>query len=230
MVLLLVLVVFLYAFSIHKNSERKIESINIEFKDNSKPFLTEETVSKLLIQNEQKVTSMPKEILDLNELESALNANKIIKKAEVYMSVNGQLTAKIEQKTPIARVNTNASYYIDDEGNFMPLSTNYTARVPLVTGHVEKNNLGNIFKVAKKIFDDELLRKFVVRIHQNQNSSIYLKLRKSDFVVNIGKVKHLDRKFDNLKAFYQKAQKDKTLNQYSKVNLQFHNQVVCTKN
>jgi len=40
---------------------------------------------------------------------------------------------------------------------------------------------------------------------------------------------NLDKKISNLKAFYQKAKKDKTLYKYSKVNLQFENQVVCTK-
>ena len=159
----------------------------------------------------------------------ALNSNPIIKNAEVYLSVNAELTANIEQKKPIARVNTNASYYIDDEGSYMPLSSNYAARVPLVTGQIEKNNLGNVFKVAKKIYNDEILKKHVVEIHQNQDKTIYLKLRQNSFKVDLGKVKSLDKKFDNLKAFYQKALKDKTLNTYSKVNLQFDNQVVCTK-
>ena len=60
---------------------------------------------------------VPKETLDLNELESALKSNPMIKTAEVYVTVNGTLKAEIEQKTPIARVSTNASYYIDDDGN-----------------------------------------------------------------------------------------------------------------
>ncbi len=85
----------------------------------------------------------------MNELESALKSNPMIKQAEVFMSVNGELSAEIEQKRPIARVNTNASYYIDDEGGFMPLSTNYTARVPLVTGNIEKNKLRNSFSICK---------------------------------------------------------------------------------
>jgi cell division protein FtsQ len=39
----------------------------------------------------------------------------------------------------------------------------------------------------------------------------------------------LDKKINNLKAFYKKSLKEKTLNNYSNVNLQFDNQVVCTK-
>ena len=229
MLVLLGIVVFLYAFTSGRNSERKVDEVAIEFVDNKYPFLTHENVSKLLIQNKEGVTNVPKDILALNELEKALNSNPIIKNAEVYVSVNSTLTAKIEQKKPIARVNTNASYYIDDEGSYMPLSSNYTARVPLVTGQIEKNSLDNVFKVAQKIYNDEVLKKHVVEIHQNKDKTIYLKLRQNSFKVDLGKVKSLDKKFDNLKAFYQKALKDKTLNTYSKVNLQFDNQVVCTK-
>jgi len=229
LILLLLLVVFLFAFSSNKNTGRLVETVNIEFVDNHYPFLTEENVSKLLIQKNGKVTGVLKEILDLNELEIALNENPIIKKAEVYMSVNGELTAKIEQKNPIARVKTNASYYIDDRGSIMPLSTNYSARLPLVTGKIEKNKLDNLFKVARKVYDDQILSKYVTEIHQNDNKTIFLKFRQNSFKVYVGDVDRLDKKFSNLKAFYQKALKDKTLNSYSIVNLQFDNQVVCTK-
>lgn len=227
--LLFVLVVMLYAFTSNKNSRRKVESIRIEFIDYKYPFLTEENVSKLLIQKNNKLTGEPKDILDLNELEMALNDNPIIKNAEVYMSVNGELTAKIEQKNPIARVNTNASYYIDESGSYMPLSSNYSARVPLVTGQIEKNNLKYVFKVAKKVYEDDILNKHVVEIHQNSDNTISLKLRQNSFKVDLGEINNLDRKFGNLKAFYQKALRDNTLNSYSIVNLQFDNQVVCTK-
>ncbi len=223
------LVVLLFAFSSSKNTVRIVESVNIEFVDNKYPFLTEENVSKLLIQKNGRVTGVRKEILDLNELEIALNENPIIKNAEVYMSVNGKLTARIEQKNPIARVNTNASFYIDDGGSYMPLSSNYSARVPLVTGRIEKNKLDNVFKVARKVYDDQILSKYVTEIHQNDNKTISLKLRQNSFKVYLGEVNRLDKKFSNLKAFYQKALKDKTLNTYSIVNLQFDNQVVCTK-
>ena len=45
-------------------------------------FITHETVSKLLIQNQEPVTNKPKEIIDLNGLESALSSNPMIKKAQ----------------------------------------------------------------------------------------------------------------------------------------------------
>lgn len=153
----------------------------------------------------------------------------MIKQAQVFMSVDGLITAEIEQKKPIARVSTNASYYIDETGSFMPLSTNYTARVPLVTGYIEKNDLVNVHTVAKKVQEDEFLLKHVVEIHQNRDKTIDLKFRSYDFNIHLGSLKLLDKKINNLKAFYKKAMKDNVLEDYKLVNLKFDKQVICTK-
>ena len=227
--MLLIFVGFLFAFSSVRNSQRKVSEPVVKFIGEENLFVTQETVSKLLIVNQESVTNKPKEIIDLNVLENALNSNPMIKEAQVFINVDGKLTAEVNQKKPIARVVSNASYYVDDEGTFMPLSTNYSARVPLVTGVVDKNDLYNIAQVAKKVQHDEFLRSNVVEIHQNENKSIDLKFRKDDFTIQLGSLKQLDKKINNLKAFYQKAMRDSTLNKYSVVNLRFDKQVICTK-
>ncbi|MFC4723378.1 cell division protein FtsQ/DivIB [Geojedonia litorea] len=226
---LLVTVVSLYAFSSVRNSSRKVGTPLIHFIGEDNLFVTHETVSKLLIQNQQTVTDKPKEIIDLNGLETALNSNPMIKQAQVFIDVEGKITAEIEQKKPLARVSTNASFYIDDMGSYMPLSTNYTARVPLVTGAIYKNELGNVYHIAKKVQEDDFLKKHVIEIHQNEDKSIDLKFRLHDFTIHLGSLKSLDKKVNNLKAFYQKAMRDQTLDTYSVVNLKFDNQVICTK-
>lgn len=229
MTVLLVLVVFLYAFSSIKNKVRVVSEPQVQFLGDKNLYVTEATVSKLLIQKQGGVKKASKEILDLNQLESALNSNPMIRSAEVYLTVNGALHADIVQKKPIARVGTNASFYIDEEGSYMPLSSNFSARVPIVTGFVRKEALSNVLQIAQKVYNDEFLKKYVIEIHQNEDSSIDLRLRQSSFIVHLGRLNQLDKKVNNLKVFYQKALKEKTLNSYSKINLQFDNQVVCTK-
>ena len=229
MVALLILVVFLYAFSSHRNNARIVSEPQVQFMGDNNLFISEETVSKLLIQNQDGVKKASKEILDLNQLESALNSNPMIKTAEVYVAVNGALKAKIEQKRPIARVHAKTTYYIDDQGSYMPLSKNYSARVPLVTGNVKKDDLDNVYKIAQKVYKDTFLKKHVIEIHQNEDQSISLRLRQASFTVYLGHLDQVEKKINNLKVFYQKAIKEKTLKTYSKINLQFDNQVVCTK-
>jgi cell division protein FtsQ len=226
---LLLILAGLFAFSNRRNAARKVEASHIKFIGENKLFITDATVSKLLIQNQRPVTEQPKDIIDLNALELVLNSNAMIKKAEVFISINAELTAEIEQKRPIARVNTNASYYIDDQGSYMPLSSNYTARVPLVTGYVRKNQLETVFQFAKTVDEDEFLRKHVIEIRQNEDRTIDFKIRKRDFIVHLGTLNKLEKKINNFKAFYQKGLKDKILENYRVVNLKFDKQVICTQ-
>lgn len=226
---LIALMCFVFLFSSFRNDERKIEKIKVNFQGENNLFITEESVNKLLIQNEEPITSVTKETLDLDELETVLKSNPMIKTAQVHLTVNGEVRADVVQRKPIARVSTKASYYIDDEGMFMPLSANHTARVPLITGHVKKNKLDKVFTLANKIYNDQFLRTHIVEIRQNLNETFVLKTRVFDFEILLGSINNLDGKISNLKAFYQKAKKDKVLSVYSKVNLQFDNQVVCTK-
>lgn len=228
-VLVIGIFLFLYGFGINKNSQREIKVLPIDFVGKNAPFITAQNVSKLLIQNQEAVTNKPKETLDLNQLEAALNSNPMIKSAQVFMHVNGALKVEVEQKKPIARVHAVKSYYIDSQGSYMPLSSNHTARVPLVIGTINKDDLTNVFIVANKVYKDAFLKKHVVEIHQDNDKSISLKLRNFDFVVELGDIKLLDKKINNLKAFYKKGLKDNILDSYKEVNLKFDNQVVCTK-
>jgi cell division protein FtsQ len=130
--LVVALVVFLYSFTTERNMKRLVTKIDIEFVDESNPFVTLNTVNKLLIQSQDNVAGINKETLDLKEMENRLLKNPMIRDAQVYLSVDGVLGAKIEQRTPIARVAGSPDYYLDADGMEMPLSKIYTARVPLL--------------------------------------------------------------------------------------------------
>ena len=228
-ILLLGLVVFLYAFSSHKNNSRSVTKIAVKFTGNENVYITTEMVNKLLIQNQEQLFNLPKDNLDLKEMEFLLESNEMIKSAQVYLTVNGEVRTKIEQKQPIARVYSDTTFYIDEDGLWMPLSPQHSARVPLVTGVVEKEDLEAVYTMALKVYKDPFLKTYITEIHQNENKEISLKMRLSEFEILVGYLENLDKKIKNLKAFYQKAKKDKVLDVYKTVNLQFDNQVVCTK-
>ncbi|MFD2564294.1 cell division protein FtsQ/DivIB [Aquimarina rubra] len=224
---LVALIVFLFAFTGNRNESRKIKEVEIEFVEEQNPYINELTVNKLLIQNQVGVTDVGKEILVLNNVEKGLDAHKMIEDSDVYLTVNGQLKARIKQRTPIARVNAVVPFYVDITGNTMPLSDNYSAHVPLVS-NVSEREVSEIFPLLRKIQQDEFLKKHVVGVYRNQSGDYELALRVYAFKVIFGKVEQLDSKVKNFKAFYQKALKDQSLDKYKKVSLQFRNQVVCT--
>ena len=226
---LLGLVVFLYAFSSFKNNGRSVSKVAVQFTGNDNVYITTEMVNKLLIQNQEQLYILPKDNLDLKEMEFLLESDDMIKSAQVYLTVNGEVRAKVEQKRPIARVHAEATFYIDEDGLWMPLSPQHSARVPLITGVVDKEDLNGVYTLALKIFKDSFLKTYITEIQQDENNQIILKMRLLDFEVLVGSLENLDQKMKNLKAFYQKANKDKVLDVYKSVNLQFDNQVLCTK-
>lgn len=227
-VVLTVLVVFLFSFTQKRNASRKLSKINVEFLDENDPFITLSTVNKLLVQNTDSVTVIGKETLVLKEMESRLLANAMIRDAQVYVTVDGVLGAKIEQRNPIGRIAASPNYYLDEDGKKMPLSSVYAARVPIITGR-SKTNFTEITPLLLKINDDEFMRQSVVGIQLTEGGDVTLKLRKYDLDVRFGKVENMELKFQNFKAFYQKTKEDKTLQSYKTIDLQFGNQVVATK-
>lgn len=222
------LIVFLFSFTKKRNETRKITKIDIEFLDENDPFITLQTVNKLLIQNSDSLTSIDKETLVLKEMEDRLLKNPMIRDAEVFMTVDGLLGAKIEQRNPIGRVAASPNYYLDSDGKKMPLSLVYSSRVPIITGS-SASNFKEVTPLLLKINDDPFMKKSVVGLHVNKDGTIDLKLRKHDFRIQFGRPEMIEKKFQNFKAFYKKTKLDSTLTGYSLVNLEFDSQVVATK-
>ena len=226
---LLLVITGLYAFSNHRSEGKSVKGLNIEFVGDQNLYITQGMVNKLLIQNYGPLTNVPKEKLVLNTLEKVIEANEMVKSAQVYLTVNGELTSKIVQRKPIGRIEGNSKFYLDDEGTSMPLSMSHSARVPIITGKITGKSLEDVYEILKYINKDNFLRKNVIGIHIEDDAKYQLKFRMEQFVVNLGGVDNLEEKFNNFKAFYTKANKDETLAEYNVVSLEFNNQVVCTK-
>jgi len=227
-VIITLVIVLLFGFTKQRNEARKLSKIEVEFLDENDPFITLESVNKLLIQNFDSVTSIAKETLVLKEMESRLMANDMIRDAQVFVTVPGVLGAKIQQRKPIARVAAATHYYIDEDGKKMPLSSVYTARVPLVTGATNAE-FAEIVPLLLAIKNDSFMEQSVIGLYLKNENEIVLQMRKQAYKVHFGTALNWEKKFQNYKAFYKKAKQDSTLNSYGKIDLKFGNQVVATK-
>ncbi len=224
------LVIFLFSFTSNRNGNRKLANSKVIFVGENEPFLKQETVNKLLIENNRDASAIRKDKLDLNKLEKAVNSNQMVEKSDVFVTIDGVLKAVVKQKTPVVRVfDGHRSFYIDYKGNTMPLSANYTARVPLVLGVINKKNSEALAELFRKIHDDAFLKKNIIAIQIMPNGSLKMLNRNFDFQIDFGGTINVDRKIRNYKAFFQKAIVDSSLYKYKKIDLRFTEQVVCTK-
>lgn len=227
-VLLFLLTGLLYAFSSHRNDQRLVPEVIIQFDDESQPFVTRESVNKLLIQSNGDLTKTSKEKLALKEMESRVDSHPLISKSEVYVKMDGSLGVSVEQRKPIARVNGESSFYIGSMGEIMPLSNSFSARVPLVTGvsRVDSREVHNLITFIK---NDSFLEKHIIGIKKNVKGEYILSPRIHSYKIMLGGIDKLPLKFNNYKAFYIKAHKDQTLKNYNMITLKYNNHVVCTK-
>lgn len=226
---LLATVVSLYSFADYRSHQKKVHGITITFVGEPNVYLTEEAVNNLLIQKYGLLTNRHKETLTLHNLEQTILSNAMVKNAQVYLTVEGKLIAKIAQRKPLGRVQSDSPFYVDAMGTRMPLSPYHSARVPLITGHITEKTLQDVYTLLNHINTDDFLKKNIIGIHIEKEKKYQLNLRLEDFVVYVGSINRLNDKFKNFKAFYAKAVKDHSLHNYASVHLAFNNQVVCTK-
>lgn len=219
----------LFGFANHRNSNRIITNIQVEFEQGDNLFITDETVNNLLIQSFGNLKNKSKENIFLKVIEEKVEENEMIENAEVYLSINGTLKTKITQRKPIARIQVNGSaYYLDSKGKKMPLSENYSARVPIIIGVQSDLDLKLVYQFCNTVLKDAFMEKQIIGIQVKKNE-LELKTRLGNQVILFGNLSKSELKIKKLKAFYQKVIADETLKKYSKINLKFKDQVVCTK-
>ncbi len=229
-VLFLGLVMLVLSFTSKRNADRGIkEDIKVFFSNEDNLFLTHQMVNNLLIQNGKHVVNQSKSLIHLLELEKIVERHPMVSFSEVSVSVLGELQVNVMQRKPIARMfKANKVVYLDTKGIEMPLSSNYSARVPVVDNKDGLMKIEDIFPLIKKIYQDDFLRKLVVLIKKD-NEGYWLKTRVNQQKVLLGNLENTNKKLKKLKVFYSYMEKDSMCSNFAKIDLQYNSQVVCSK-
>ena len=188
--LVLILIGGLFYSTNSINSKRSINNIIIDFESTNKLFITQDSILKLL-----PTSFLNKKSVDINHLESLVNSNGFIKNSEAYVSIEGDLVIKVQQRNPIGRIiSEDAAFYIDDESEIMTTSKIYSSRVPVVFNYSESSSQKEIYQMCDLIDSDEFLKKNVTRINFLKNNYITLNFRDHDFDLVIGEYKNIKKK------------------------------------
>lgn len=225
------LALFLYAFSNSRNEKRAVEQIEVSFKGEEAHFVTETDVKNLVNKNFSNTSFADKTVLDLNRLEKNVLQNGLIKRAEVYLTVDGKLKVDVWQKKALGRViDESSTFYLDENGKKMPLSDNFSERVPVIQGAVNKDNQEQLKQMLEIIAKDDFLKKDITGIILDKEGLVWLKSRINDYDIVFGRFDEMERKLKNYKAFVEYTMNNEIeADSYKTINLKFTQQVVCTK-
>lgn len=236
----------------HVQKELKCKNVFISFNENVQhDFIDEQEISEL-IKSKEKLIGNHLGAINTTLLEKIIMSNPFVQKAEVYSSVDGNINVSVTQRNPLVRIITmhDEQFYIDDRGDFMPVSNKYSPPVLVANGYifdryteqkinfvVTNNNTSSqvkpiieqVYELAQFIEADTFWNAQAEQIYVNENQELELIPRIGNHRIVIGDSENLTEKFNRLMIFYTQGLNKTGWNNYSIINLKYRNQVVCTK-
>ena len=154
-----------------------------------------------------------------------------IKNVECYKTPSGAVCIEITQREPILRVmNNGQGYYIDREGEIMPVSPSFTTYVPVATGAVDETLAkGALYDFALFLRKNAFWNAQIEQIYVDYNEDIELIPRVGNHVILLGKLDNYEFKLNKLLSLYKNGFSRTGWNCYRQINLKYDDQVVCTK-
>lgn len=181
---------------------------------------------------------LPLARVETERLERVLRADPFVADAEVFVDAEVNVHIAIRQREPILRVidSNGKNYYLDAEGNQLPLSSHYTPRILVATGNIppyvadflEKESyvLKDLFTLTQMILDDPFLMPMTEQIHVSNNKEFTLIPKLGRQKILLGGAQHLEKKLDYLKLYYEKALPFSGWKKYRALDLRYEGQII----
>ena len=226
------LIIALTAFS-GKPADQVCQRVELIIKDSvNAGFITRDEVGSLLRKKGLYPIGKKMESIRTDLLEKQLNEHPLIENVECYKTPGGSLCVEVTQRLPILRVMSNKgeNYYIDNKGKIMPPEANCVAHLAIVTGNVDKTfATKDLYKFGLFLQNDKFWDAQIEQINVTPEKEVELVPRVGEHIVFLGKIDNFEEKLAKLKLFYEKALNQVGWNKYSRISLEFNNQIICTK-
>ena len=219
--LLLFILVFKFQTQYNQKLNQKIK-ISAETLYTDKNKILDDVKQIVLTGNHREISSLENELEKMSYIESA----------EIYFSVNGDVSLSYHEFEPVVRVfnSENQSYYLDSNCKRIPLSEKYTADIILFTGYTENIKDDLILDLAKKINSNKFLSNQVSEVFVNETSEAFFIPVLGNHKIKLGSFNNLEIKIKKMMTFYDKIIPKHGWEKYSEINLEYQNQIICLKN
>ncbi len=220
--------------------------VNIEIADKAtNGFIDANTIKQRLTKSGLYPMGKPLNTVSCRHIEEMLRTSPFVQTAQCYKTNAGHIYISVTQRMPIIRVMSDFGddYYIDDNNCIMPRS-NYTSDLIIASGNISRWYAVNyISPLAKAIMDNDMWRNLIEQIHLTPAHGIELVPRVGDHIVYMGRLpdgktrkEHVkainafvDTKMTRLLKFYKYGLSEVGWNKYDYINIEFDNQIICTK-
>lgn len=193
----------------------------------------------------------PMGMINTAAIENLIRRQAYVSRVKVYETNEGYLNIDILQREPILRIvnQDQEGFYLDREGNPLPLNPGYPVHVLVVNGFIRDSYLKNpklrvsssndpkrpdslltgLHRLALFIMQDPYFKKAIDQVYVNEQQELELIPWKGNHVVLLGNTEDLEEKLQKLYIFYTKGLDEIGWNKYQVINIKYKNQVVCSK-
>ena len=195
-------------------------------------FVTTKEIAAILTKKKLNPVGKNMDEIRTAELEEALATQPLIDRVECYKTPSHKICVEVTQRIPILHVinNRGENYYLDNKGTVMPSDAKCTALVPLATGSIDKTfAVSGLYPFGMYLQNDPFWEAQIEQIHVLPDRSIELVPRVGDHIIYLGKAEDYERKLSRVKKFYRKALNKVGWNKYERINVEFSNQIICTR-
>jgi cell division protein FtsQ len=228
--LILIYIIVIFATIAYSELDTDIKRIDIEYVGEKQGLMTPAGINRVLTKIYPDIHSRSKIRIDLNLIEDKLDSVSYIKNSQVFFSSNNRLIVRLEEKKPIARIVGKKAYYLSYSGDILPLSKEHTSRVLVVSGTLNRQFVKEeLYKLVFFIINDEFWSAQINQVYVTKEQEFILIPRVGNHKIEFGDIENYKKKFHKLFSLYTEGLKICGWNKYSKINLKYENQIVCTK-
>ena len=191
--------------------------------------------------------------VDITGITAFLKKNPYLENTDALITVEGDIMIKADQCMAIIRYYTpeGQQHYLDRNGRVMPVNAAYPYKTLIASGSIEsplkdgkniysvpdskkllRNELKSLYDIhllAGIISSDSTLKALIEQVYITSNGKIQLVTKAGSHIVYMGDTADASEKLGNLMCFYKNGLVKTGWNKYGKLNLEYKNQIVCTK-
>lgn len=220
----------IWSFS-HKDKDIVCNKLDIYLTDKEDiRLISQKEIAKILDNKDLNPVGRTYKNIETESIERELMKNPMIKNAECYKTPSGSVRLDVLQRIPKFIIAGQESFYVDVDRKILPVSLNYAVYVPVVTGRVTKSMAtGPVFDFVSYLEENPFWNAQIEQIYICEDMTIELIPRVSDAVIVLGKLENYKVKLENLHKLYKQAFNVMGWNRYERIDLQYENQIVCTR-
>jgi len=194
-------------------------------------FITSSEVARLLKRAGLYPSGGLVDSVKCHDIEKELEKSVFIERAECFKTPSSDVCIHIVQRLPVLRILSlsGEDYYVDENGKTMP-GGGHAVHLPVATGHISRTLAeGVLHEFALLLRDDSFWSRQIEQIYVTSEGELELVPRVGEHILFLGKPVHLREKLDRLRTFYDKGLSRVGWDKYSRISVEFDNQVICKR-